>query len=346
MSLSPIHIIAEAGTNHNGNPDTALRLVDLAKSAKAQSVKFQIINPEGLYLPAFYENGGYRTNPVIEQRRRFILNNGEYKKIAAYARSLGLGFSASVFDDEGLDLLLTCGPSYVKIASCDLNNISFLRKTAEKAVGRNIPMVLSTGFSTLPEIEISVSEILKIGLKDIVLLHCVSVYPAKLHQMNLGFIDVLKDAFGLPVGLSDHTDTSIAAAVALSKGASYFEKHITLDKSQEGFDHAYALEEADFTQYVKDINDTYEALQHHDEKLSDEEMNVRKRARRSLYAARNLQPGEILKPEDILIVRPEGPMRPGDADKIIGLKSVKHINQYEAFTPDQFQSLNKDPLCE
>jgi N,N'-diacetyllegionaminate synthase len=334
MQPNPIHIIAEAGTNHNGDLDTALMLVDLAKRAKAQSVKFQIINPEGLYLPVLFENGTCRPNPIIEQRRRYMLSNGDYRKIAAYAKNLGMEFSASVFDEEGIELLLACNPSYLKIASCDLNNLYFLRKAAEKAGERNIPIILSTGFSTLKEIEKSVAEIIFTGFKDIILLHCVSIYPAVLAQMNLGFIDVLKHVFGLPIGLSDHTSSSIAAAIAMSKGATYFEKHVTLDKSQNGFDHSYALEQLEFIQYVQDLNDTYKALQTKNQKLSNEELKVKQRARRALYAARKLKAGEAISEQDILILRPEADMAADEVDFLIGKRCKADTMQYQPFTKD------------
>jgi sialic acid synthase SpsE len=329
------YIIAEAGTNHNGYIDTALKLVDLAKNAHAHSVKFQIINPEGLYVPSFYDNGNYKPNPIIEQRKKFMLKDYDYKRIANYAIERGIDFSASVFDDKSLNLLLKYNPPYIKVASCDLNNISFLKKVAERATEKKVRIILSTGMSTLSEIERSISEIFKTGFQDIVLLHCVSVYPAKLSQMNLGFIDVLKNTFALPIGLSDHTSNSIAAAIALSKGATYFEKHITLDKTQEGFDHTYALEEPEFVQYVVDIYNAYEALQNRQMKLTQDEINIKKRARRSLYAARELKKGEVIREKDILIVRPEAKMGADEIDIIIGKRCRTTIMQYQPFSIDK-----------
>jgi sialic acid synthase SpsE len=326
------YIIAEAGTNHNGSVDVALKLVDLAKNAGANSVKFQIINPEGLYIPFIYIDGVSKPNPVIEQRKKFMLTDYEYEKVASYTKELGLDFSASVFDEKSLNLLLKFDPEYIKIASCDLNNISFLKKVAEKATEKKAYIILSTGMSLLDEIEKAISELFNNGFKDIVILHCVSVYPAGLKQMNLAFIDVLKNTFQFPVGLSDHTDNSISAAIALSKGATYFEKHITLDKKQEGFDHAYASEENDFRQYISDIHNVYEALQYNQIKLKDEEINVKKRARRSLYAIRKLEKGEIIEDEDILIVRPEAILNADQVNLILGKRCKKTIMQYQPFS--------------
>ena len=190
-----VHIIAEAGTNHNGNFETAINLIDVAKKAGADSVKFQIIYPDGLYLPGVYEFGHYDIKEVIAMRKKFMLKDEEYVALGKYCNEIDIDFSASVFDQRGIDLLASMNPKYIKIASTDLNNISFLRKVAE----RGIKTILSTGMSTLQDVEKSVDEMKKAGLDDIVLMHCVSAYPAKLENMNLGFIDTLKSELGLPV---------------------------------------------------------------------------------------------------------------------------------------------------
>src|SRR5690606_19626722 len=143
------HIIAEAGTNHNGDPAKAKELIDLAHRAGADSVKFQIINPWSLYLPGTYSYGHYDINKVIEIRQSTVLSDDTYRDLAAYSRQQGIPFSASVFDEPGLDLLCSLDPPYIKIASCDLNNIRFLRKVVER--GKKV--VLSTGMSSLQDIE-------------------------------------------------------------------------------------------------------------------------------------------------------------------------------------------------
>lgn len=329
------YVIAEVGANHNGSFETAKELIEMAASSKADSIKFQIIFPEGLYLSEFYEAGTYRPNPVIEQRRKLMLRDGDYLKLSEHANSMGIDFSASVFDEKGLDLLLECRPAYIKIASCDLNNLTFLRKASEKAGRKGVSMIISTGFSTYEEIERSVSTICEIGFKDLVLLHCVSVYPAKLANMNIGFIDDLRK-FGLPVGLSDHTGGNIAAALALAKGALYFEKHVTLDRNQEGFDHAHSIEGPELYQYVADINEAYEALKPRADKLSEEEKNVKKRARRALYAARDIRAGEKIVAADVIIVRPEAAMAADEADRIIGKVCKTNLMRFEPFSPEMF----------
>ncbi len=326
--MEDIHIIAEAGTNHNGQLDKAKKLVDIAHHSGADSIKFQIIYPWGLYLPGDYEYGHYDIKDVIRIRTEGMLEDEEYDDLAAYCKQKTIAFSASVFDERGLDLLMKFDPPYIKTASCDLNNIRFLRQVAE----RGKKMVISTGMSSMQDIERSMNALQKAGHSDIVLLHCVSVYPAFLEQTNLSFITKLKEHFGVEVGFSDHTGNSIAACMALVKGATWFEKHFTEDKAQQGFDHAYALEEAELKAYVEDLHKAQTALEEQDEKISDKERYTRKRARRSLYAARDMNVGEVIKDEDVLIVRPEGIMDADQIDELIGRKLTQPLSQHAPFS--------------
>lgn len=330
--IKKIHIIAEAGTNHNGKIDLAKKLVDTAHRAGADSIKFQMINTWGLYLPGEYEYGHYDIKEVIKLRNRTRFSESQYSELAGYCSEKKMPISCSVFDKESLDLLIKFDPPYIKMASCDLNNIRFLRQVSE--TGRKI--ILSTGMSTLKDIEKTLKEMERTGHLDIVLLHCVSVYPAKLKDMNLSFIDVLLKNFGLETGLSDHTENSIAACMALAKGATWFEKHFTTNRKLKGLDHAHALEEKDLIKYVADIHDASQSLQLKDEKISEAEKNTRKRARRSLYASRNINAGEVIKDEDVLIVRPENIMQADEIDFIIGRRIKQKIEQYEPFKRDMF----------
>lgn len=328
MPEKKLHIIAEAGTNHNGQLDLAKQLVDIAADSKADSVKFQIIYPWGLYLPGQYNYGHYDIKKVIQIRKDSMLSDEEYADIAAHATEKGISFSSSVFDKRGLDLLMKFNPPYLKIASCDLNNIRFLRQVAER--GKKI--ILSTGMSTMQDVEKSVNELSKVGFDNLVLLHCVSIYPAYLKQANLHIISELKKNFGCEVGFSDHTGNSIAACMALQHGATWFEKHFTSDRTLEGFDHAYAMEAEGMKQYVADIHEAQNALIPQEKKISDAERYTRQRARRSLYASRDLEPGTVVTNEDVLVVRPEGIMDADQIDLIIGQKLVKGLKQHEAFS--------------
>ena len=321
------HIIAEAGTNHNGSKEKAIELIQLAARAGADSVKFQIINPWGLYLPGQYSYGHYDIKKVIAIRESTVLPDETYHELDKESSKVGIAFSASVFDEQGLDLLLSMSPPYIKIASCDLNNIRFLKQV----IARGKKVVLSTGMSSLQDIEKTMNELSRNGKPDIVLLHCVSVYPAKTEQANLSFITTLRKTFGTEVGFSDHTGESIAACMALALGATWFEKHFTTDRTQEGFDHAYAMEEEGFTRYVADIRAAEVAMRPVSDKISDAERYTRKRARRSLYASRRIAAGQTVTDEDVLCVRPVGIMNADDIGLIIGKTAANDIEQFEPF---------------
>jgi N,N'-diacetyllegionaminate synthase len=323
-----VHIIAEAGTNHGGDLATAKQLVDAARASESDSVKFQIIYPEGLYLPRFFRDGTYVDNEVFAQRAASMLADDEYRELADYCRTLGIEFTATVFDKRGIALVDELGVAYIKTASCDLNNSRHLVACAE--TGRRV--VISTGMASLGEIERAVADVLATGNSDLVLMHCVSVYPCRLEDMNLGFLSTLKSEFGLPVGLSDHTESSLAAAIAVSMGATWVEKHFTLDRSAVGFDHSYAMEPQGLRSYVSDVRSAEAACAPRADKLIAVEEGVRCKARRSVYAARDIEPGTILSEEDLLVVRPEGPLAPNEAQLLIGRRAERPISRYEPLT--------------
>ena len=320
-----IHIIAEAGSNHNGKIETAMKLIDTAVLAKANSVKFQLIHPEKLYLPKYFSDGQYTINKVFKQREQWMLPDEAYYELAAYCKEKNISFSASVFDRKGIEILDALDVDYIKIASCDLNN-SFLIKLAANT-GRTV--IISTGMAHLEEIEKAVQDFTSTGNEKLILMHCISVYPCNLSQTNLGFIDLLKNYFGLPVGFSDHTETNLAGSIAVSKGVGYIEKHFTLNRKTEGFDHAYSMEPDQMINFVSDIRSCEAACRSQFPKTQENEIEVRNRARRGLYAAHDLEAGKQLNEEDILIVRPEGELCPNETELLVGKKALRKIRQYE-----------------
>ena len=326
-----VHVIAEAGTNHNADIETAFSLIKTAKNANANSVKFQLIYPEGLYLPKFYKNGNYEDNEVFDVRRKGMLSDDAWRDIAAYCKKIDFPLSWSVFDLKGLILLDEFEIPYIKIASCDLNNGPLLKEAAD----RGKTLIISTGMASLGEIEKAVSHVTS-KHEDIVLMHCVSIYPCPIKNMNLNFIDTLNSAFGFPVGLSDHTESSLAAAIGIAKGVRYIEKHFTLDRTSKGFDHAYAMEPDSLIAYINDIRDCEYALSRPETKISQNEFSVKYRARRGLYAAHSMEPGDVIQPEDILVVRPEGPLCPNDIFNLIGKTLKTAIKKYEPLTTSLF----------
>ena len=330
--MTKVHIIAEAGSNYNGDVNSAKELIDIAKRAKADSIKFQIINTYGLYLPGTYEYGHYDVKEVLNFREKCNLKEEQWAEVFNYGKELPIPVSASVFDQVSTKILMKHNPEYIKIASCDLNNIKFLLEVAE--TGKKL--IISTGMATLTEIDKSVNELFKHNYNDIVLMHCVSAYPAELKEMNLNFIDTLHSKFGLDTGFSDHTKTSIAASLAVTKGVKYIEKHFTMDTTLSGLDHKHAMDENSLTNYIKDIRDSESALKTEKNKVSDREIYTMQRARRSLYAARDIEEGQFITKDDILVVRPNGPISADHYFDILGKKTKIKITKYEALKFNQF----------
>ena len=324
--LSHVHVIAEAGTTHEGSVEAAIRCVDIAADAGADSVKFQIIYSEGLYLPELCKGGERCSNPVFERRRAQQLPDVAWSRLAGHARKRGVGMSASVFDERGLDLLDALDPPYVKIASCDLNHSALLRKVAQ----RRRKMIVSTGMASLGEIGRAVGDVTATGHEDLVLMHCVSAYPADLASMNLGFITTLRSEFGYPVGLSDHTETSLAAAMAIALGATWIEKHVTHDRTAEGFDHAFAMEPDQFGAFVADVRAAQGACRVPPEKVQGAEAELKPRARRGVYAARAIPRGMVIAEVDLIVRRPESALNPNDLDRLVGRTARRDVRPYEA----------------
>jgi N,N'-diacetyllegionaminate synthase len=325
-----VHIIAEAGSNYNGSVALAKQLNQVAAESGADSVKYQIINTDALYRPGDYAYGHYKIEDIRAIRRRDELSDDQWSEIRGDALERGILFSASVFDTEGLDLLCGFDPPYIKTASCDLNNLRFLREIAER--GRT--MVVSTGMSSLGDIEKAVSSLSKEGIEGekLVLLHCVSAYPSSLEDTNLTFLQTLRSAFGTAVGFSDHTLGREAACIAVALGATWIEKHFTTDHTLDGLDHKHAMEPTAFTEYVRAIRATEIAMRPRVIKIGPAEAYTRQRARRGLYLSQALPAGHVIEDADLLIVRPESELAADQVDLVVGCKLNRDMAAFESLS--------------
>ncbi|UBZ06866.1 N-acetylneuraminate synthase family protein [Salegentibacter mishustinae] len=320
-----VQIIAEAGSNHNGRIDYAFKLVDIAKEAGADIVKFQIINPDELYVPYYWEKDNKVINEVYQRRMTEKLDYDDWRKIYHYCKEKGILFTASAFDKEGVDFLYNLKVPFIKLASSDLNNIELIRYIAKKGMST----ILSTGMATLNEIEISVNEFTKYcDPKLLRVMHCVSSYPCDLSNAGLNKIDELKKNIPCEIGYSDHTQSSIAACIAIEKGVTFLEKHFTLDKSLDGFDHKYASDLDEFKSYCKDVRDVEMDL-NNDQFIQRGEEITAIRARRSVYLNKEIQKGETINESDLVLLRPAGKLSPSDKFRMIGLKAGEDLRAYE-----------------
>ncbi|MBK1634227.1 N-acetylneuraminate synthase family protein [Rhodovulum adriaticum] len=320
-------IIAEAGSNHNGSVERAEALVDLAARAGATSVKFQFIFADGLYLPAYYDDGRYVESEVYHTRKAEELNREDWERIWRHAAQTGIDISASVFDAQGLALLSDLGASYVKIASTDATNHELIGQACD-LFDR---VIVSTGMASLAEIDPMVGFVRRnFPGTELHLMHCVSAYPCPLERANVQRVRLLCDCFGVPVGYSDHTGGTTAAAMSLTQGASFFEKHITTDRTLPGFDHAHAMAETEFTDYVATLTACAASLKAPANQSAPAEDTTRVRARRGVYAARDLSAGHVLTRDDLLHVRPSSDFQGFDLSALVGAKLETDVQRYQA----------------
>ena len=334
----PCFIIAEAGVNHNGDVGMAKKLINVARGAGADAVKFQTFRAEAIVTEtagkAEYQRKSTGTQESqLAMLQKLELEERDFEKLSDYARKKGIMFLSSPFDKRSVDLLDRLGVPAFKIPSGEITNFPLLKHIARKRK----PVILSTGMSTLGEIEDAVGVIREEGAKEIVLLHCVSSYPAKAEDMNLRVMETLRCAFGLPVGLSDHTPGVTIPIAAVALGACVIEKHFTLDKTLPGPDHRASLEPQELKQMVKAIRQVEQAVGDGSKISTKEEEQTRKAARRSVVARVNIPKGTVITEAMLDIKRPGTGIEPKYIDKVIGAVARQRIQQGEPLTMSKLE---------
>lgn len=315
----PTFIIAEAGLNHNGDFNLAKKLISKASNIGVNCVKFQIFKVDEIFNQK-HEN--YALFKSLE------LSNSEWIELADFAKSNGVLFTASVFGKESADLVEIIGSPIYKIASGDLTNLPLLSYIAKKGK----PIILSTGMSSICEIEEALKVIRGEGNQKIVLMHCVSNYPAKYNETNIKTIQTLKNTFKIPTGFSDHTEGTLIPSIAVSLGANLIEKHFTLDNNLQGPDHKLSLEPSKFKKMIENIRNVEKAFGDGVKNPTDQEKNLANLARRSLTAAEDIKEGDVISIEKVNILRPQCGIEPKFLNVIIGRKSKKDISKDEPIT--------------
>lgn len=326
----PCFIIAEAGVNHNGDVNLAKKLIDVAKEAEADAVKFQTFKAENL-VSKCAEKAEYQKETTdakesqFEMIKKLELSQSDFAELFDCAQKKGVIFLSSPFDKKSVDLLDELGVSAFKVPSGEITNFPLLKHIARKKK----PIIISTGMSTLGEIEDALEVIHKEGAKEIALLHCITAYPARVEDVNLKAIETLRCKFKLPVGLSDHTLGITIPIAAVVLGASIIEKHFTLDKSMPGPDHKASLEPEELKQMVKAIREVEKAMGDGNKTPTEEEKQIQKIARRSIVASVDIPEGTIITKEMLAIKRPGTGLEPQYIDMVIGRKTRKSINANE-----------------
>lgn len=327
-------IIAEAGVNHNGSLQRAKEMVKAAKAAGADYVKFQTAIPE-LVISSVAPKAEYQKETTgieqsqLEMCKAIHLPLSDYATLKSLCESEGIGFMSTPFDLVSIDLLAELGQDWMKVPSGEITNLPYLRKIAQAG----IPVILSTGMSTLEEISDAV-EILtgksqkyptesKLSENDIIILHCNTEYPTPFCDVNLSAMDDIRKATGLRVGYSDHTVGIEVPIAAVALGAAVIEKHFTLDCNLPGPDHKASLEPDQLAVMVKAIRNIEQSIGDGVKTVSRSERKNMAIARKSIVAARNIAKGEVLTEDNITIKRPGNGVSPMMWDKVVGTVAIK-----------------------
>lgn len=323
-------IIAEAGVNHNGRLDLALQLCDAAKESGADVVKFQTWKTENLITrnleQAEYQvlNSGKRESQ-FDMLKKLELSYDNFRTIKRHCDEIGISFSSTADESESLDFLVELGIPFIKIGSGDIGNVPFLRYIGSK----KMPIILSTGMSTIADVDISINALKEGGATEISILHCTTNYPCSYEDVNLRAMLTLRDAYRLPVGYSDHTIGREVAVSAVALGAKIIEKHFTLDCRMVGPDHSASTEPQDFAELVKAIRIVETCLGTGVKGPTDREKNIAKVISKRAVAKRNIKKGEVFTAENLCVKRNDIGIRAKYWDLIIGRIARKNYFEDE-----------------
>lgn len=316
----PPWVIAEIGANHNGDMALCRRLIDAAQEAGADAVKFQSWSKDSLVSRAEYARNTRQAKldpgalGLEQEIQRYQLTPEQHREVAAYCRQRGITFFSSCFSAREVELLEALEVPVYKVASMDVNHLPLLDVVA--ATGK--PVVLSTGMATLGEIERALERLRRGGAGGVALLHCVSVYPCPPAEVRLRNIPMLEQTFGVPVGFSDHTLGVALALAAVTLGAAILEKHFTVDKALEGWDHAISSDPAEFSAIVRGARAVHEALGGSERVLGPAELANRKIFRRRAVARHPLRRGTRLAAGDLEFKRPGTGIGPDEVAFAVG----------------------------
>lgn len=326
---NPPYIIAEIGSNHNGDMDLCRRLIDSAADAGAHAVKFQswtetsLIAKEEYDRNAEYSDKKKHFGSLRDMVKTYQFTTDQHFEAHAYCQKRGIAFCSTPFSKEEADLLEKLDVPFFKIASMDIVHLPFLEYVARK----QRPMVISTGMATLAEIEQAVDAVLGEGNEQVVLLHCISIYPPDYDMIHLRNIAALQQAFEVPVGFSDHSLGTAIPLAAVALGACVIEKHFTLDKDMPGWDHAISADPAELRTIVVEGRNIFTALGSTRRTVTEAEHEKRKKFRRSLVARRALERGHVVTEDDLDAKRPGTGISPSEISYALGRKLARDIQE-------------------
>jgi N-acetylneuraminate synthase len=333
-------IIAEIGSNHNGDMKLAKEIINAAKECGCDAVKFQSFNDKSLIAREEYQaNTKYYDSPkkhfgsLEEMVKKYYLREEQHYELKEYCDQSGILFSSSPFSEDEVGLLVKLNVPYIKVASMDINNYPLLRYIAS----RGKPIILSTGMASLAEIDNAIRVFEKEGNTQLVLLHCISIYPPAFEDINLHNIPMLQQTFPYPVGFSDHSLGIHIPLAAVALGSCVIEKHFTIDKNLPGWDHEISANPAEMKQIVEFSKQINSSLGFYNRIVSKAEEAKKAKFRRSIVATRDIPAGQKIGKDDITSKRPGTGIPPDLSDYLIGRLIKKNIEMDSVLKWEDFE---------
>ena len=324
-----VYIIAEAGVNHNGSFELACKLVDEAKKAGVDCIKFQTFKSENLVSgnaqKAEYQKNTTGEGSQIDMLKKLELSYDEFVELKKYCDEKKICFLSTPFDMESIDFLDSIDMPFWKIPSGEVTNLPYL--TALAKTGK--PIVMSTGMCEIEEIAAAMTVLKENGVKSIKLLHCNTEYPTPFEDVNLLAMNEMKEVFGVEVGYSDHTKGIEVPIAAVALGATIIEKHFTLDRNMEGPDHKASLEPDELAAMVSSIRHIEKSLGTGEKKPSESEKKNITIARKSIVAKTDIKKGDIFSEENITVKRPGNGISPMKWNEVIGQEAGRDFQKDE-----------------
>lgn len=337
QELNKPYIIAEIGCNHNGDTELGLKMIKAAKDCGANAVKFQYFTKDNLFTDDYlneldsgnvklenvdkWEDKELGLTNIREQISAFTNDEKQLLVFKNYCSEVGIDFGCTPVNEDGVKFLAKIKSDYVKISSMDANNLEMI----DACIKAKLPVIISTGMATLQDIDKIYNLFRERNYTNFSILHCVSIYPPRDEIVNLNFIDTLKGIYDCDIGYSDHSLGFSLPIAAIAKGCKIIEKHFTLDKNMPGWDHKVSADENDLRIICKEGNKVFRSLGSKYKILSEDEIEKRKKFRRSMVAKYNLEKGHILTKEDFVYKRPGTGISPDEAMFFIGKKLTQDV---------------------
>jgi N,N'-diacetyllegionaminate synthase len=339
--MNNCYIIAEAGVNHNGSEAAGIELIEVAKRSGADAIKFQTFKAKNLASfysdTAYYQKINTKESNQYSMLKKLEISKKMHIKFFNKCKDLNIDFLSTPFDLDSANFLISLGMKKLKISSGEITNLPFIQDLAKL----NIPIILSTGMSSMEEVKIAVSVIkntrdenkLKRPLSEVLtILHCTSNYPAEFKDINLNAMKSMSDSLSIPVGYSDHSKGILVSSLAVAMGARVIEKHFTLDKKMDGPDHKASLTPDELSNMITQIRETEKCLGDGIKIAKKSEISTRDLVRRSVALLNDKNKGEVLNLKDLTVLRPGNGIPPVELKNIVGKKIIKSLKKGQILT--------------